>query len=85
MANDRIYMECKGCGSQHLLFKYYPSDGYIWTAGTREWMKEHITCNELGNGDLGGNPCFDLVTESDPKFKGEKIDAAGLDQQGIKK
>jgi len=70
MANDRIYLRCKGCGNQYLLLKYYPCNSYIWRPEEiQEWMDQHIAdCNELGMGDLGGNPCFDLITESDDNW-----------------
>lgn len=29
MANDRLWLECKKCKERIMLYKYYPSGGYI--------------------------------------------------------
>jgi len=44
MANDRVFAVCKTCGSHALLFKYYPSGGYVpWTLEDySKWWNEHL-------------------------------------------
>ncbi len=71
MANDRIYVRHKASGEQVLLFKYYPhQNGYLAEGAALEgFLNRHLV--ECGQ-DLGGDPRFDLVTESEspPEAKG---------------
>ncbi len=70
MANDRIYMTCRGCKDITSLAKYYPpSMGHgVWNPEkVVAFIDKHIECSpNFGKGDLGGDRCFDLWTESDP-------------------
>jgi hypothetical protein len=67
MANDRIWIVCKSCGSKKLLAKYYPTrfaDNWPST-DFDEWMYEHMhaPCREPV-ADLGEDTGFELLTEA---------------------
>lgn len=66
MANDRIYLRCKVCEAEKLLYKYYPAgNGYANDADAlTAWITEHL--HERGNAmNLEGDAGFVLKTESD--------------------
>lgn len=70
MANDRIYMKCRGCGETKMLAKYYPSNyGVWWPEEVCKWIEDHMKHSpNFGEMDLKGDRCFDLFTESDERF-----------------
>lgn len=75
MANDRIYLKCRGCGATRSLAKYYPTLGYgvWWPDEVAQWIDKHMRCSpHFGEKDLNGDRCFDLFTESDPPSKKEE-------------
>jgi len=41
MANNRMYLRCKGCGKTFLLAKFYPSTGY-YTNVIDEFAEEYV-------------------------------------------
>ena len=69
MANDRIYLRCKTCEAQKLLYKYYPQrEGYANDADVlTAWMNEHLHERAYAM-NLAGDPGFVLVTESDDGY-----------------
>ncbi len=73
MANDRVYIKCKGCGGWKMMFKYYPGELYIdkdLAGPLLDWLGTHSQCHMRIEGipgmDLGGEPCFSLHTEDAP-------------------
>ena len=65
MANDRIFITCRGCGETTLLAKYYPTNHGVWTRNKLcDFIDDHINCTAEFKGDLKGDRCFDLYTES---------------------
>lgn len=81
MANDRVYLRCKTCRAQLLLFKYWPGlDGlagpFLQASGDDEearigaaetFVVEHLlNCHPKAfHGDLRGDPGFDVYAESE--------------------
>lgn len=68
MANDRIRMTCRHCGSERTLAKYYPemAHGIFDPDAVCEWVEKHMECSPaFGTMDLNGDRCFDLSTESE--------------------
>lgn len=65
MANDRIYLRCKVCDEQKMLFKFYlAGEGYANDADTlTEWINEHLHERQFDL-DLAGEAGFVLTTES---------------------
>ncbi len=54
-----------------MLAKYYPTLGHgIWDHEKLDaWVEKHMECSpHFGKVDLQGDRCFDLFTESDPRF-----------------
>lgn len=68
MANDRIYVKCKGCGGYKMFFKYFPGNLTTRTNfGIIEWLDQHTDCHPKGYDlDLGGDPGFEFICTSDP-------------------
>jgi hypothetical protein len=80
MAQDRIYLECLGCGTPFMLaavranqeLDVPPIDGYY----IREWLEKHLTeCHPVAKEEVHeyvgwfsfeGNPGFKMRTESSP-------------------
>ena len=72
MANDRIWIKCRGCGKKRSFAKYYPTLGHgIWfPKAVEDWVEKHMKCSpNFGKQDLGGDRCFDFIAESDDNFK----------------
>lgn len=68
MANDRIKIICRNCKEYTTFAKYYPSLGHgIWHfKSLDEFIEKHMECSpNFGKSNLGGDRCFDLITESD--------------------
>jgi len=68
MANDRVFIVCKSCGDVALLLKFYPGKLAEWDNKTPlvEWLDGHGKHHpRLQEGDLAGDPGFELFTESD--------------------
>lgn len=48
MANNRMFLKCKGCGEYYVLAKYYPST--MWhtrredNESFNEWLGKHTYC-----------------------------------------
>ena len=70
MANDRIYLMCKGCATHITLYKYLcTEDSSYCPAGVNEdelgdFMTHHIfECQGKWGADLQDDPGFILVTE----------------------
>ena len=71
MANDRIWLRCKGCSQAVLLAKFYPAQGtgsYVPNfvpERLSRFMEQHIpTCHPRAfTMSLEGDPGFDLVTD----------------------
>jgi hypothetical protein len=67
MANDRIFIRCKGCGRWIGLCKYYPGhldyldDKGGFTLG--DWLHSHSEEDKFLKGDLESDPGFELLTE----------------------
>ena len=65
MANDRIFIKCRGCKKKAILAKYYPTNNGVWNRDKLcNFIDDHINCTADYAGDLGGDRCFDLYTES---------------------
>lgn len=66
MANDRVYIECTGCGERKMLLKFFPQTGSkSRDNGVLDWLDGHAECHSrFRSGDLGGDPGFRLFTES---------------------
>ncbi len=71
MANDRVFIKCKGCGGWKMMFKYYPGSLYIdgdLVGGLINWLDTHSKCymrlDNIPGMDLGDEPCFSLHTEN---------------------
>ena len=58
MSNDRLYLVCKECDSQILLYKYYPNAGYIYHEDDKliDWLDRHCL-------EVGGCECIEVVDE----------------------
>ena len=68
MANDRIFITCRGCKAKAMLAKYYPTNMGVWNRDKLcDFIDNHINCTADFKGDLEGDRCFDLSTESDKK------------------
>jgi len=70
MANNRLFVVCKGCGDEKLLLKYYPTGGwYPVDFSFSEWIEKHTVCyldaNPHTDINVGGEP-FSIVYESSP-------------------
>ena len=64
MSNDRVYLRCKVCGENKLLFKYNPVESSLWRpAAIQDWINLHIAACHNAPPDLGDDPRFELVTE----------------------
>lgn len=66
MANDRMYLKCKGCGKTILLAKTF-CDGYVMFHTTDEYnafFEEHAFCNSE-NDNEGKYQDFTLEYESE--------------------
>ncbi len=71
MANDRVYLRCKKCGSIKMFIKYYPMRPYAADGKSIEdWLELHLDkCyiepveDPICNNNLGDNTLFDLITE----------------------
>lgn len=67
MANDRIFIRCKGCRRWIGFCSYYPGlldfkeDKGGFTLG--EWLFSHSEEDKFLEGDLNGDPGFELLTE----------------------
>lgn len=77
MANDRVYIVCKSCGSWKMFLKHFAGN-----MSTRpefkvlRWIDEHCKCHpNLNRNDLGGDPGFYMVTESSEEFR--HLDSGG--------
>lgn len=75
MANDKVYIRCKGCGNLVFLAKFYPSaqetieDGEWGNPGVREFINRHRDmCFALGQ-CLGGDFGFEFICESAEGFR----------------
>ena len=83
MANNRMYLRCKGCGKEMVLAKMFPGTGYYFTKTAEEkgreladFLKEHsIRCHEYDKD--GAATCnafdedfepFELVYENNPNY-----------------
>ena len=71
MANNRIYIRCKGCKGFMPFAKFYPSDygcGWFSYTGSDEFnnfFERHGKCNKMDNyGDF-----WDILTEGDSRLK----------------
>ena len=66
MADDRLFIVCKGCGGWKMLLKHMVATGLTSRDnGILEWLNGHIDCHgSRYNQDLAGNTCFTLQTES---------------------
>ena len=80
MANDRIFIRCKFCEKQTMLYKYYPGGaGYIKPdiEALDEFITDHLVeCNNKLGYDLGGEPGFILVTEN---YRPDELDVQFMD------
>lgn len=68
MADDRVFIKCKGCGGWKMLLKHYQSNPgpMYWDNGVTEWLDKHALCHPGAfNADLGGDPGYTLHTEND--------------------
>ena len=76
MANDRVFIKCKGCGGWKMLLKYFPGEGLTTRDnGILEWLDTHRYCHSVYQLDpehfglqlmtLHGDPGFTLHTEAD--------------------
>jgi hypothetical protein len=77
MANDRIFIRCRGCGKVGLLAKYYPSNHGVWDQNKLSlFIENHMECSpHFGGPHLRGDRCFDLYAESSSlDFKHKLLD-----------
>ena len=58
MANDRLYIVCR-CGDWHMLYKFYPSNGYIGDEAEYFLNQHAIEC--MTGSEM---PTFNLVWEN---------------------
>jgi hypothetical protein len=74
MANDRVWIVCKGCGKSRLLLKYYPSGDFV---DDKEWCNPRVidflnahfdSCRDRGS-TLDGEFGFEFLCESKEGFK----------------
>lgn len=70
MANDRIYLMCKGCAHHICLFKFYCSEDSSYVpidkGKIEKFMNDHLfECQQKWGSDLNNDPGFVLVTEGD--------------------
>lgn len=82
MANDRIYIVCRQCGSQKMLAKYYPGGpmGVWFPEAVEHWVDKHMRCSPASVNfcpTLNGDRCFNLIAESDPEY--EDYTPTGMD------
>ena len=69
MANDRIYIKCKGCGKTACIAKYFMSP-ISPTGLADEFIANHDECHpNMYSYDLEGDPGFMLFTESDDNWE----------------
>lgn len=74
MANNRLYLTCRGCGETLFLGKHM-MDGFYWQdygggplqEQLNEFFDKHIWCN--------GEPleCFDVEYEEEPEWRNKSI------------
>lgn len=66
MANDRVFLRCKNCGAQKMLFAYWVVYIKMWDANDiAAWLDEHIEHHpRMYENDLGTDAGFELVTEA---------------------
>jgi hypothetical protein len=71
MANNRLYIRCKGCGDFMAFAKFYPSDDNVgWYTNVQSddfnnFFKEHGPHNKMDN----YGSFWDLVDEDDDRVK----------------
>ena len=68
VANDRIWMRCRKCGEEQMLYKYFPGptlESYA-SEDVQAFVEKHVDeCHAVHRpGHLGGERCFDLYAES---------------------
>ncbi len=72
MANDRLFLRCRGCGECWMIVKYYPrkSSSYATIEGSDEandlgtFLERHTDGCVAHEHDFGGEAPFDCVVES---------------------
>lgn len=83
MANNRMYLRCKGCGKMMVLGEMFPGMGYYFTKTEvrkgqelSDFLSEHsVKCHEYDENGVATNHAyddhyepFDLIYENDPNF-----------------
>lgn len=82
MADNRMYLRCKGCGQEIVLAKMYVSTGWYSASSPKEkgqrlidFIEKHQTCcNNIGDIDRHVEfdkyfEPFELIYENDPKYE----------------
>ncbi len=67
MADDRVFLKCKGCGGYKMLLKHFVTSGPTTRDnGILDWLDGHADCHpRRWSPSLAGDPGFTLHTEDD--------------------
>jgi hypothetical protein len=65
MADDRLFIKCKGCGGCKMLLKHFAGTGLTHRDnGILPWLDGHRYCHQTTHMmNLGNDTCFTLLTE----------------------
>ena len=61
MANDRLFLQCRACGSEIMLAKYRPGSGWCFNLNMEalpDWVRDHT-----GDGHMIEHDAFDRAAE----------------------
>lgn len=66
MANDSLFLVCRGCAAMRKIFKYYGhADDTEYVSGSElaKFLSEHLYCTGYGDGVHLPEQGFEMVTE----------------------